>query len=290
MVSKVINFLIILKYRILSNPNVYPGLHQESCARTSDAFKPLEVKAQMMIIWRAFCEYLKEKVSDCKGINIKNFGAFTFEVTTELPKLGLEFSKAKNKSFQELLVEKKTTYKLRPCFIIDQKYKKILTKFKDKDEVFKPKSQSSIYQKGYQMTYSNPIPIAAACYLHKNVVSDTLDAIFTAVYDLITMGKNVMIKFGFVNICFFDKNLTYTYAPEVSKTMQNVHETRPKMKRGITPVSNNWKISSVNKWEKSSLSNLLERPHTPLIKTVDNKVQMLKIMSLDLASTNNNRK
>ena len=165
-----------------------------------------------------------------------------------------------------------------------------MTKFKDKDEVSKPKSQSSIYQKGYQMTYSNPIPIAAACYLHKNVISDTLDAIFTAVYDLITMGKNIMIKFGFVNICFFDKNLTYTFAPDVSKTMQNVHETRPKMKRGITPVSNNWKVSAINKWEKSSLSNLLERPHTPLIKTIDNKVQMLKIMSLDLASTNNNKK
>ena len=30
---------------------------------------------------------------------------------------------------------------------------------------------------------------------------------------------------------------------------------------------------------------MLERPHTPLVKTIDNKTQMLKIMSLDLAST-----
>lgn len=34
-----------------------------------------------------------------------------------------------------------------------------------------------------------------------------------------------------------------------------------------------------------SLSSVLERPHTPLVKTIDNKTQMLKIMSLDLAST-----
>jgi hypothetical protein len=34
-----------------------------------------------------------------------------------------------------------------------------------------------------------------------------------------------------------------------------------------------------------SLSSVLERPQTPLVKTIDNKTQMLKIMSLDLAST-----
>lgn len=244
----------------------------------------------MQIIWRAFCEYLREKISECKGINVKNLGAFTYEVFTELPKLGLEFSKAKTSSFKELLVEKKTTHKLRPCFVIDAKFKKILTKFKDKEELSKPKSQSSIYQKGYQMTYCNPVPIAAACYLHKNVVSDALNAIFNSIYDLITMGKNIMLKFGFLNVYFMDKNLTYSFSPDITTVMQNVHETKPKMTRGITPISQNWKVTKVNKWERSNLSSLLERPHTPLIKTVDNKVQMLKIMSLDMASTNNNKK
>lgn len=86
-----VRFLFII--RIISNPNVYQGLHQESCPRTSDSFKPLEVKAQMLIIWRSFSEYLREKIYDGKGINIKNFGAFTFEVSSELPKLGLELIK-----------------------------------------------------------------------------------------------------------------------------------------------------------------------------------------------------
>lgn len=270
---------------ILSNPNVYVGLHQESCPRTSDAFKPLETKSQMLIIWKAFCEYVREKVTECKGVNIKNFGAFTYEVETELPKLGLEYNKAKNKSFKELLVEKKTTHKLRPCFVIDQKFKKILTKFKDKDEISKPKSQASIYQKGFQMTYCNPVPIAAACYLHKNVVTDTLNAIFEAVYDLANMGKSITLKFSYCNIYFSDKNMSYNFAPDFAKSFKNIVETQGKLRRGITPVSQNWKNTAVNKWERSNLSNLLERPNSPLIKTIDNKNQMLKIMSLDMAST-----
>ena len=59
--------------------------------------------------------------------------------------------------------------------------------------------------------------------------------------------------------------------------------------KGVTPVSSTWNNSAISKWAKSSLSNLLERPQTPLIKTIDNKTQMLKIMSLDLASTYNTK-
>lgn len=93
---------------------------------------------------------------------MKNFGAFTYEVETELPKLGFGYDKSKLKSMGELIVEKKSTHKLRPCFIIDNRFKKLLTRFKDKEELVKPKSQSSIFQKGFQMSYCNPIPIAAA--------------------------------------------------------------------------------------------------------------------------------
>lgn len=228
---------------------------------------------------------MREKIVSCKGINVRNLGAFTFEVETELPKLGLEFNKAKTKSFKELLVEKKSTHKLRPCFVIDPKFKKILSKFKDKEEISKPKSQSSIYQKGFQMTYCNPVPIAASCYLHKNVISDTLDAIFTAVYDLVNMGKNVHLKFSFMNLYLYDKNLTYTYAPDVANNLKNTVDTQSKIRRGVTPVSQNWKVTAVQKWERSNLSGILDRPQTPLIRAIDNKNQMLKVMSLDLAST-----
>jgi len=112
------------------------------------------------VIWKAFCDYVQERLNDYKGINVKNFGAFTFEVATELPKIGLE--KSKFNTLGELIVEKKTSHKMRPTFVIDNRYKKLLTRFLDKEELIKPKSQHSIFQKGFQMTYCNPTPIAAA--------------------------------------------------------------------------------------------------------------------------------
>jgi hypothetical protein len=193
------------------------------------------------------------------------------------------------KTFGELIVEKKTTHKLRPCFVIDNKFKKVLTRFKDKEELIKPKSQASIYQKGFQMTYCNPIPIAASCYLNKNVVTDGLNAIFSGVYDIVNIGKNVTLKTGFCNIYFSERNLTYSFASDLGKTVSNLVESENKFKKGLTPISGTWRSSSISKWAKSSLSTLLERPQTPLIKTIDNKVEMLKIMSLDLASTYNTR-
>lgn len=115
---------------------------------------------KILVIWKAFCEYIQERLNEYKGINVKNFGAFTFEVATELPKVGLE--KSKFNTLGELIVEKKTNHKLRPAFVIDNRFKKLLTRFLDKEELIKPKSQHSIFQKGFQMTYCNPTPIAAS--------------------------------------------------------------------------------------------------------------------------------
>ena len=151
----------------------------------------------MLIIWRAFYEYIKEKFCSYTGVNVKGFVAFTFEATCELPKVGINYRQAKMKSFGELIVEKKTMHKMRLCFVVDPKYKKDLTRFADKEELIKPKSQASVYQKGFQMAYCNPIPIAVACYLPKNVINDTLNTIFIAILDLINIGKNVSIKTGF---------------------------------------------------------------------------------------------
>ena len=239
-------------------------------------------------MWKAFCEYLKEKVTNYKGVNVKGLGTFTFEVSTSLPRLGIDFTHAKTKSFQELLMEKKTQHHLRPCFVIDPKFSHILTRFNGKEELTKPKSQSSIYQKGFQMTYCNPVPIAAACFMSHKAVIDGLNAITLAIYDLITLGKNIMLKTGFCNIYFVDRNMTYSYSPEINYMTKDLQKSEEKFKWGVTPVQKTWRESSLSKWGRSTLSSLLERPQTPLIKTIDNKTQMLKIMSLDLASTYGN--
>jgi nucleoid DNA-binding protein len=58
----------------------------------------------MLIIWRAFCEYIKEKLYSYSGVNVKGFGAFTFEVACELPKFGIDIREAKMKIFVELII------------------------------------------------------------------------------------------------------------------------------------------------------------------------------------------
>ena len=163
------------------------------------------------------------------GVNVKGFGAFTFEVQTELPKIGFNSQQSKMKSFGELILEKKSTHKLRPCFVVDPTFKHLLTRFKDKEELIKPKSQSTIFQKGFQMTYCNPIPIAASCYLQKNVVNDSLNSTFAAIYDLINLGKNIVIKTGFCNIYFMERNLTYSFSQDIGRTVTNLVESEAKV-------------------------------------------------------------
>ena len=259
-----------------------------SCERTSSSFKPLEPKSQLLVIWRATCEYVKEQFCKYKGINIRGFGAFTYEVHQTLPRLGIDFNQAKAKTFDELLLEKKSRHIMRPCFVIDPRFLPILTRFNNKEELSKPKSQSSIYQKGINMIYCNPIPIAAGCCLDPHVVEDGLKAIFNAVYNLISIGQNVFLKTGFCNINFVNRDLTYSFSPEILNMVKDLPSSEAKFKRGITPINKTWRTTFTSKWANSTLSTMLERPRADLIKTIDNKSQMLKIMSLDMASTYSN--
>ena len=174
---------------------------------------------------------------------------------------------------------------MRPCFVIDPKFLPILTRFNNKEELTKPKSQSNIYQKGINMTYCNPIPIAAGCCLDPKVVQDGLKAIFDAIYNLISIGQNVFLKTGFCNINFVNRNLSYSFSPEILNMVKDLPSSEAKFKRGITPISKTWRTTFTSKWANSTLSTMLERPRADLIKTIDNKSQMLKIMSLDMAST-----
>ena len=41
----------------------------------------------MLIVWRALVEYLNNNLKDGKSVNIKNFGAFTYDISTELPRI-----------------------------------------------------------------------------------------------------------------------------------------------------------------------------------------------------------
>ena len=63
-----------------------------------------------------------------------------------------------------------------------------------KEEITPAKSQNTIFQKGFRMIYCNPVPIAAACLMGKDVVQDALDAIFLGIIDLTKFGKRYLLK------------------------------------------------------------------------------------------------
>ena len=41
----------------------------------------------MQIIWRALITYLDNNLRADRGVNVKKFGAFTFDITTDLPNI-----------------------------------------------------------------------------------------------------------------------------------------------------------------------------------------------------------
>lgn len=174
---------------------------------------------------------------------------------------------------------------MRPCFVIDPRFLVLLTRFNNKEELIKPKSQCSVYQRGVNMMYCNPVPIAAGCCLEPKVVEGGLKAIFDAVYNLIALGKNIILKTGFCNICFNSRNLTYSFSPEIMNMIKDLPANEKKFVRGRTPINKIWNTKFKSKWGGSTLSSMLERPQDKMIRAIDNKSQMLKIMSIDMAST-----
>ena len=44
----------------------------------------------MMIIWKSLVSYLNENLRAGKSVNIKKFGAFTYDINTELPKVAMK--------------------------------------------------------------------------------------------------------------------------------------------------------------------------------------------------------
>ena len=72
---------------------------------------------------------------------------------------------------------------------------------------------------------------------------DSLNAIFAACYDLIHVGYNITLKFGFCNIYFVDRNLTYNFSPEISERLNNIVESESRV--NIT-YTNKYKLNNLN--------------------------------------------
>ena len=254
----------IIEY-ILKHPDNYPGAHNEPAARTGAGFKPLEPKAQMMIMWRALCNYLEDKLKSGKNINIRGFGAFAYDIKTDLPRIAQRTINPYDK-IDNQRKERKHIHKIQPRFVVDPKFQYHLYHYPGKDQVESAKSQNSIYQKGFQMIYCNPYPISAGCMVSKDVVKDGLEAFWAAVIDLVKQDVDVNLNFGFCRIVIDDRNLKIRFRTGFAGEIKG-KDFEDKMKRSLSPCSTFWRTSYKKAWAKSSLGTMLANTQTGFQKS-----------------------
>ena len=138
----------------------------------------------------------------------------------------------------------------RPCFVPDSKLKYLLTRYANKEELSMPKSQNSIYQQGFGMVFCNPAPIATASYLGKEAVTSGIQAFIEAVANLTQLGHNLNIDFGFCRVQINNRNLSYTYKQDLSRTL-NATSFESKIKKAEVTTASFWQTSSQSKWQTS---------------------------------------
>ena len=246
--------------------------------------KPLQPKAQMVIIWKALIDYVGENVRAGRSVNIKKFGCFTFDCQTELPKIANR-SVSPN-GVQDYLthrLERKNVHHVTPQFVVDPQLQYHLVRFNNK-EVFTPFAKNSIYSKAFRTIYANPVPIAAAACLGKDVVNDALNTIFLAIHDLIKFDKDINLAFGFCNVRFINRNMKAVFLKDLSTNIGSA-QFENKMQRQSSPVSTLWKTQYGDKWAMSTLSSLVMRPNNTMTSALNDKTQALRIMSLDMSSS-----
>lgn len=130
-------------------------------------------------------------------------------------------------------------HKIRLCFVPDPKFQEQLLRYPGKQEIDKPKSQHSIYQKGFNMIYCNPVPIANASSLDRQSVEEALAAFSKAVIDLTALGKNMTIKIGVVQINVNNRNLTFSYNKQFEDSLNNT-EYEKQMKKSLKETKSHW--------------------------------------------------
>ena len=106
------------------------------------------------------------------------------------------------------------------------------------------------------MIYCNPVPIASACLLGADVVTDAMNTLFTAITDLVKYGKDLNLQFGFGTIRVQNKDLRVYFNDNFGNSVHDkMFETQ--LKRSVTPVSTIWKTSYTNTFAKSTLGTLI---------------------------------
>ena len=67
----------------------------------------------MMIIWRALVTYLDTKLRAGQGVYVKNFGAFTFDIKTDLPQIAGTRGRSIGRTLEQDRAERKKVHHMR---------------------------------------------------------------------------------------------------------------------------------------------------------------------------------
>ena len=73
----------------------------------------------MLIIWKSLISYIRENLTAGHSINLKKFGAFTFDIATDPPKIATKSAHQTNLDLNEQRLERKNVHHCRPCFVVD---------------------------------------------------------------------------------------------------------------------------------------------------------------------------
>lgn len=180
----------------------YPGQHQYQ--QKTKTFSP---KKQLLIIWKLFCNQIKEHLQSndyLTVIDVPSFGSFSFMPYNDI-------SIKSNDTFMSTITNINNINKQKPIFQLDKIYEKIIKNYLNE----KSKNIITLYP-GYipkKQTYIkwNPYPIAKLCKVKPTFVSDAIKAITKAIYNLVVEGFSLIIDMNFVLISFQNGNINYLY-------------------------------------------------------------------------------
>ncbi|CBZ52038.1 conserved hypothetical protein [Neospora caninum Liverpool] len=185
---------------VLRLPLQYPGPHQESQGRVTEELAPTDPTRQLLLIWDAMCDFLSEKLQQGKGVTIKDFGSFLFERRIEvtppkIPELGHAAGE------KEVVI---------PRFVVADTLMKELTRQHPKEDIRRQHISGSIYQTK-RMTALNPVPIAAGCYMRRDLVASAVTSMFRAIIDLVRTNYDLELNMKFATIRIKDRTLTCNF-------------------------------------------------------------------------------
>lgn len=111
------------------------------------------------------------------------------------------------------------------------------------------------------MVFCNPVPIAAACFLDKTVVADSLNAIWSAVRDLVNQGRSLNLQFNFAVLVFESHALRVTFSKNLIDSV-NRKDYQYRMRRSDDACASFWRTTNEQRWRSSALSSLWQKPES----------------------------